>query len=178
MVEQDLLKAYITVPYTPETSAVLLKEREKETFIVNIDGDIFNSKYAIPKNLLEDLVENKKATITPTKVIVREGKDKVFNIPLTRSRTFTWKKEKFIRIRILADNITTLMEHVSDVKLNLAKYNIEPKVCVWTQNGTLNRKKRVAEMPKRKVEFDQEEMKEQMLMELEANRRNDIGTSI
>jgi len=164
------LKAFINYDETPETRAVLLYEVIASSHkVVKGDRAVLETGRKLRPDLIASLV-SKGAVIINKKTVVACGKDKVFNIPLTKSRTFSDHGVKKIRVTIYGETLIELMEKISAVKKNMAEYNIIPNICIWGQVGKLNTRETEEAINTYMPEFDKEVEKKRMKMELSTMR--------
>jgi len=171
------LKAYITYEMTPITRAQLLEESISNGTKVIVEGRVLDTRRVIPKEILADLITKRKAQILPTQHISVNGKRKIFGVVDSHSRTIYIDKKKFIRIRILANDLMELMEKISTIKTAMSEFGVQEKICVWDKLGKLNTKigkVSIEIIPTVRSDFNQNVMIAQKDLELKTLREGYI----
>ena len=170
MTELKKPKAYFTYMDDAKTRGLLLAENPRKGVIIKTNDTMFVYDSPLPKSLSEDLIEFKSAKIYPRYSVEYIGKDKVFGIAGTKSRTLSIDGVKHIRVRIVADTTDELYKKISVLKQNMSAYGIKEKMCVWDRLGRITVD---YEKPKKKIKpaFDCEYLKKQRELELQTVRQ-------
>jgi hypothetical protein len=140
MHEKETMKAYMSYVESDLTRSLFLRERVQKGFKIKTPEFSFTTKRYLPIELLNDLVEHKQAVCEPFERISYEGSEKVFGLTDAKARTTVIDGDRYIQIRILADNIHNLMQKIDVIRKEMEKYNIKDKICYWSQIGDIDSK--------------------------------------
>lgn len=170
MAGKERKKGYLTYDDNPITRGKLLKDRKRTCFNIIIGDKTYFTKYELDKQLKEHLQTKLNAKILPVEIIEESGTEYLFNIPGTKSRTLKIEGITKIRVRIVADDVETLVSKMGQIKAEMRKCGENEKECIWEKEGELEIN--LTEKQKTIPEYSYEATKAMKMLELQTFRQN------
>ena len=170
MAESNCKKGYLTCEDNEISRGKLLRDTVRTCYTIKVNEKTYFSRFRLNKTIYEHLKTNLNAVISPVEVIEEKGKEYIFDIPGTRSRTLTIDGVKKIRVRVVADNVGSLVTKMGQIKEVMRACGEYEKECMWEKEGNLELD--INKIEKYTPEFDMAGMKKQKMLELQTFRQN------